>query len=92
MKLNAHARAARILPHPTWAAICEGQRRKGLQKWRVEVDDYSAPASYWAGHGTEEGADGTVYALRVSDTGRPIRGRLAAFLFALAARVLLPVR
>lgn len=92
MRPITHDRAARLLPHPAWWFICERQRIKGLRKWGRTVEEARLTASEWATHGIEEAADGTVYALRVSDTGHPIRGRIAAFLFALAARVLLPLR
>lgn len=89
---DAHERAARLSRDPAWQAVCEGQAVKGLRKWGRSVDAYPGSVSYWTSHGAEEAADGAVYALRLSDTGHPIRGRIAAFLFALAARLLLPLR
>lgn len=82
----------RLNRHPHWSGLLWGQWNKGMQKYGMTVDDNPGDSSYWADHAAQEAADGAVYALRVSDTGHPVRGRLAAFLFALAARVLLPVR
>lgn len=90
--MSAVDRVARLSRDPDWHAVCERQAAKGMAKWGRSVDDYPGSASYWATHGAEEAVDGAVYSLRLSDTGHPIRGRLAAFLFALAARLLLPIR
>lgn len=89
---GTHERAGRLLADPEWRYILAIQWGKGLAKYAVTVDQADLTPAAWADHAAQEAADGCVYALRVSDTGHPIRGRLAAFLFALAARLLLPIR
>lgn len=89
--MNTHERAARLCPSPKWAAICAGQRVKGLEKHKRTVESHPGTAAYWARHSIEEDADSAVYALRLADSGHRVRGYLAAFLSALAARLLLPL-
>lgn len=89
--MNTHDRVASLWPSGEWAAVCAAQRTKGLEKHGRTVESYPGTAPYWADHGAQEAADGAVYALRVTDAGHPVRGRLAALLFVLAGRLLLPL-